>query len=63
MSRSFGNIYTSKKCNCDISNWVKYKTKNSYRRPDANIVINVKLNGIAKQNMLKNYLMENKRSL
>ncbi len=42
MSRSFGNIYTSKKCNCDISNWVKYKTKNSYRRPDANFLIHCK---------------------
>ena len=27
MSKSLGDIYISKKCNCDISNWVKYKTK------------------------------------
>ena len=33
------SIYITKKCNCDKSNWVKYKTKNSYRRPDANYLI------------------------
>ena len=39
---SISNIYITKKCNCDKSNWVKYKTKNSYRRPYANYLIHCK---------------------
>lgn len=36
---SFSNIYVTKKCNCDKSNWIKYSTKNSYRNPTANCLI------------------------
>ena len=30
MIRGFGNTYVSKKCNCNMSNWVKYRTKSKY---------------------------------
>lgn len=36
---SMNSIYITKKCNCDKDNWVKYKTKNSYRSPNANYLI------------------------
>ena len=42
MGRGFGAIYTTKKCNCDMSNWVKHKTKNSYRNPNSNYLIRCK---------------------
>ena len=34
---SMASIYITNKCNCDKSNWVKYKTKS--RRPDASHLI------------------------
>lgn len=36
------NIVRTKKCDCDKSNWVKYKTKDAYRRPDPSYLIRCK---------------------
>ena len=42
MGRGFGAIYITKKCNCEMHNWVKYKTKNSSTRPDSYYLISCK---------------------
>lgn len=36
---SFGSIYTTNKCNCNKEFWIKYRTKNAYRNPNANWLI------------------------
>lgn len=36
------NVYVTKKCNCEKNNWVKFKTKNSYRRPNSSYLIQCK---------------------
>ena len=36
---SMSSIYITKKCICDKSNWVIYRTKNSYRNPNSSYLI------------------------